>query len=61
MYYQDNDYSEILIKNGVKHGLVRDSIATHLESQTVKDKFDSTTVDNLRVKNYFYNKWGKEI
>ena len=60
-YYQDNDYSEILIKNGVKHGLVRDSIATHLESQTVKDKFDSTTVDNLRVKNYFYNKWGKEI
>jgi len=61
MYYQDNDYAEILLKNNIKHGLVRDSIATHLESQTIKHKFNSNTIDNLKVKNYFYQKWGKEI
>jgi len=42
MYYQDNDYSMMLQKNGIKHALVRDSIASHLStlylSQPLDDK-----------------------
>jgi hypothetical protein len=46
LYYQDNDYSYILKKYNIKHALVRDSIATHLESKTVDVKFSSNNERN---------------
>ena len=39
MYYQDNDYEMMLKKNGIKHALVRNSIACHLGTLKVEEKY----------------------
>lgn len=56
LYYQDNDYSEKIKSLGIKHALVRDSIVSHLGSETVgtvnKIKFEE---DELK----FRKKWNK--
>jgi len=35
LYYQDNDYAEKIKTLGIKHALVRDSIVSHLGSETI--------------------------
>ena len=47
LYYQDNDYAEILKQHNIRHALVRDSIATHLVSQTVNNEFNELSEKNL--------------
>lgn len=39
MYYQDNDYEMMLRENGIKHALVRHSIACHLGTLKVQEKY----------------------
>ena len=57
MYYQDNDYAEVLKLNGIKHALVRRSIASHyntLSAKIIKDEIKSKMKeDELK----FRNKW----
>lgn len=36
MYYQDNDYGELLKLNGIKHAVVRNSIAVHRGTMRVR-------------------------
>jgi GT2 family glycosyltransferase len=57
LYYQDNDYCEILKYNNIKHAVVRDSIATHLISQTVTDGFQSNIEKNKNDYKKLVNKW----
>ena len=57
MYYQDNDYAEVLKLNRIKHALVRRSIASHyntLNAKIIKDEIKSKMKeDELK----FRNKW----
>lgn len=41
MYYQDNDYAMMLQKNNIKHALVRYSIACHLGTLKVEEKYSN--------------------
>jgi GT2 family glycosyltransferase len=60
MYYQDNDYAEVLKTNGIKHALVRNSIACHLgtlnigEERLNQKKKDKISEGYLK----FAKKWG---
>ena len=58
MYYQDNDFVECLKQQGIKHALVRDSIASHLntiyiEKESSPQKIAKMELDKLKFK----NKW----
>jgi GT2 family glycosyltransferase len=57
MYFQDNDYVERLKENGIKHALVRHSIASHLQTLTIKEedskKSKKSSIDELK----FRKKW----
>lgn len=59
MYYQDNDYAEMLKANGIKHALVRNSLALHLGT------FETTKISKEKMQKMqdgeekFYNKWIK--
>lgn len=55
MYYQDNDYAEKIKSLNVKHALVRDSIVSHLGSQTTDREFDKVKFDQDELK--FRKKW----
>ena len=60
MYYQDNDYAEMIKKNGIKHALVRNSIACHLGTLNIgEDKYNQKKKDKLS-EGYlkFAKKWG---
>jgi GT2 family glycosyltransferase len=57
LYYQDNDYCEILKYKNIKHAVVRDSIATHLMSQTVTDGFKHNTEKNKNDYEKLVYKW----
>lgn len=59
MYYQDNDYAEMLKLYGIKHALVRHSIACHLESCNV-EKLDEFKMNKMKVDGIkFTKKWNK--
>jgi GT2 family glycosyltransferase len=57
MYYQDNDYVEMLKKFGIKHALVRHSVACHFETMNIQkltdEKLNKMNIDLLKFK----NKW----
>ena len=58
MYYQDNDFVECLKQQGIKHALVRDSIASHLNTLFIEkpmelEKFYKLQEDMTKFK----NKW----
>lgn len=58
MYYQDNDFVECLKQQEIKHALVRDSIASHLntlyiEKESSLEKIAKMELDELK----FRNKW----
>jgi GT2 family glycosyltransferase len=58
MYYQDNDFVECLKQQEIKHALVRDSIASHLntlyiEKESSPEKIAKMELDELK----FRNKW----
>lgn len=57
MYYQDNDYAMMLIKNGIKHALVRNSVVCHLGSLNISaltfEKLNKMEEDRIK----FENKW----
>ena len=59
MYYQDNDYAMVLQKHGIKHALVRHSIACHLETVNIpkmtEQKMRKMTIDEIK----FRNKWNQ--
>lgn len=58
MYYQDNDFVECLKQQGIKHALVRDSIATHLNTLFVEKPMDLEKIYKLREDmTKFNNKW----
>lgn len=59
-YYQDNDYAKIIEANGVKHALVRDSLALHLGNiPLLNQTFDKNRNSKMEegYKKYL-NKWG---
>ena len=58
MYYQDNDYGEVLKRHSIKHALVRKSLAVHRGTIRVTDvppehKIKKIQEDELK----FRNKW----
>lgn len=58
MYYQDNDFVECLKQQGIKHALVRDSIASHLNTLFVEKPMTMEKIHKLHddmIK--FANKW----
>lgn len=55
LYYQDNDYAEKIKSLGIKHALVRDSIVSHLGSQTIDKKFNKAKFEEDELK--FRKKW----
>ena len=57
MYYQDNDYKMMLIKNGIKHALVRHSIVCHLQSITIYNKTEEKIKKMQEDKIKFETKW----
>lgn len=58
MYYQDNDYARMLMKHGIKHALVKDSIVCHLRTVNIS----KLTLDSIKKmeedKIKFESKWG---
>ena len=58
MYYQDNDYGEMLKLNGIKHALVRNSIAVHRGTMRVKDVPSDSKVNKIEEDELkFRTKW----
>jgi GT2 family glycosyltransferase len=59
MYYQDNDYAETLKSKGIKHALVRNSIACHLNTLNVRmmndDQKRKFKIDEIK----FRTKWNQ--
>lgn len=59
MYYQDNDYSEMIKSKGIKHALVRNSIACHLQTLNVRNMSESQMrkykIDEIK----FRTKWNQ--
>lgn len=57
MYYQDNDYAEMLKIKGIKHALVRNSIACHLQTINI-DKFSDEKKRKIKLDEIkFLKKW----
>jgi GT2 family glycosyltransferase len=59
-WFADNDYAYTLMKHGIQHALVTDSLVEHLESRTLltkdeKDQFMLTQGERF----YFEYKWGE--
>ncbi len=59
MYYQDNDYAEVIKSKGIKHALVRNSIACHLQTLNVRNMTESQIrkfkIDEIK----FRTKWNQ--
>jgi GT2 family glycosyltransferase len=58
MYYQDNDYARMLIKHGIKHALVKDSIVCHLKSVNISKLSPENIKKMEEDKIKFKRKWG---
>ena len=59
MYYQDNDYTEMIRSKGIKHALVRHSIVCHLETINIT-KLDEAKMKKMRVDEIKFNKKWKQ-
>lgn len=57
LYYQDNDYAEKIKSLGIKHALVRDSIVSHLGSQTTSKFCEVNKVKFKEDELKFRKKW----
>jgi GT2 family glycosyltransferase len=57
MYYQDDDYAMMLIKNKIKHALVRHSIVSHLQSITINALSEEKIKKMQEGKIKFETKW----
>lgn len=58
MYYQDNDYAEMLKVNSIKHALVRNSIAVHQGTMRVKDVLSDIKIKKIEQdERKFRTKW----
>lgn len=58
MYYQDNDYAEMIKRNGIKHAIVRKSIAVHHGTMRVKDKLSDQKIKKIEEDEVkFRTKW----
>jgi hypothetical protein len=57
MYYQDNDYAEVLKINNIRHALSRHSIASHLNTFDVLKTSESKIAKMKIDENKFRNKW----
>lgn len=59
MYYQDNDYAEMLKRHSIKHALVRNSIACHFQTMSIT-KLDQKKMDKMKEDEIkFRNKWNQ--
>lgn len=57
MYYQDNDYAEVLKLKGIKHALVRRSIASHYNTIKIRE-LEKTVAPKMKEDELkFRNKW----
>lgn len=59
MYYQDNDFSEMLIKHQIKHALVRYSIALHMNTLNVGTLTDKQIIKLKEDEIKFRTKWNQ--
>jgi hypothetical protein len=57
MYYQDNDYAEIIKSMNIKHAMVRDSIVYHLGSVTTSSPFTTENEEIKKSELTFRTKW----
>lgn len=59
MYYQDNDYVEMLKRHGIKHALVRNSIVCHYQSINIQ-KLDEAKMKKMAEDEIkFKKKWNQ--
>lgn len=59
MYYQDNDYVEMLKLHGIKHALVRHSIACHYQTINIEGLSDLKMKKMEEDEIKFRNKWNQ--
>jgi len=59
MYYQDNDYAETLKLKGIKHALVRNSIACHLKTLNIQNFTDQQKLKVVEDEIKFRKKWNQ--
>lgn len=57
MYYQDNDYAEMIKSKGIKHAVVRHSIAVHHGTVRVKDVTEYVKAKTKEDEIKFRTKW----
>jgi len=57
MYYQDNDYSEVIKSKGIKHAIVRHSIAVHRGTTRVEDVSEEVKKKTREDELKFRTKW----
>lgn len=58
MYYQDNDYAEMLKKHGIKHALCRHSIAVHLNTANISNPISPEKASKMAYdEKKFREKW----
>lgn len=55
LYYQDNDYARKIEALGIRHALVRDSVVSHLGSQTIDRETNTQKLRADKIK--FHKKW----
>jgi len=59
MYYQDNDYVEMLKLHGIKHALVRHSIACHYQTINIQELTESKIIKMQEDELKFRKKWNQ--
>jgi GT2 family glycosyltransferase len=59
MYYQDNDFSEMLIKEGIKHAMVRYSMALHMNTLKVGELTEQQIIKLKEDEIKFRTKWNQ--
>lgn len=57
MYYQDNDYGEVLKLNNIKHAICRHSIASHLNTLNILELTDAKITKMTEDEKKFRDKW----
>lgn len=58
MYYQDNDYAEMLKVHGIKHALCRHSIAVHLNTANISKAIPPEKAEKMAIdEKKFREKW----
>lgn len=58
MYYQDNDYAEVIKRAGIKHVLVKKAIAYHKGTERVEDVYSTEKIEKLKQDELkFRSKW----